>query len=64
MQEDSAKVKVALQNERDEANLRIKKLLKQVERLQIQLSDSKAQCRELNAQLAEAADYKVNITLL
>lgn len=59
IQEDAAKVKAVLQNERDEANVRIKKLLKQVERLQIQLADSKSQCRDLNAQLAEAADYKV-----
>lgn len=62
LQEDSAKVKTLLQSERDEANLRVKKLLKQVERLQIQLADSKAQCRDLNAQLAEAADYKVTHT--
>lgn len=64
LQEDSTKVKTLLQSERDEANLRVKKLLKQVERLQIQLSDSKAQCRDLNSQLAEAADYKVQFDIL
>lgn len=59
LQEDNTKVKTILQSERDEANLRVKKLMKQVDRLQLQLSDAKAQVRDLNAQLAEAADYKV-----
>lgn len=35
-----------------------KKLAKQVERLQVQLSEEKSRNRELSAQLAEAADYK------
>lgn len=67
LQEDNTKVKTILQSERDEANLRVKKLVKQVDRLQLQLADSKAQVRDLNAQLAEAADYKVcadHVTLL
>ncbi|XP_017783132.1 PREDICTED: coiled-coil domain-containing protein 170 isoform X2 [Nicrophorus vespilloides] len=59
LQEDSAKTKCLMQSERDEANLRIKKLVKQVDRLQLQLSDTKSQVRDLNAQLAEAADYKI-----
>ncbi|XP_012062824.1 PREDICTED: coiled-coil domain-containing protein 170 [Atta cephalotes] len=36
-----------------------KKLGKQVDRLQIQLSDEKSRNRELSAQLTEAADYKI-----
>jgi len=35
-----------------------KKLAKQVERFQVQLSDEKSRNRELSAQLTEAADYK------
>lgn len=38
-----------------------KKLAKQVERLQIQLSDEKSRNRELSAQFTEAADYKARI---
>lgn len=63
LQEDNTKVKTLLQSERDEANLRVKKLIKQVDRLQLQLSDAKSQVRDLNAQLAEAADYKVKTLL-
>lgn len=60
LQEDNAKTKCLLQSERDEANARVKKLVKQVDRLQLQLSEAKSQIRDLNSQLAEAADYKVN----
>lgn len=35
-----------------------KKLAKQVERLQVQLSEEKSRNRELSAQLTDAADYK------
>ncbi|TGZ48523.1 Coiled-coil domain-containing protein [Temnothorax longispinosus] len=59
LQEDSVRMKSLLQSERDEANIRAKKLAKQVERLQVQLSDEKSRNRELSAQLTEAADYKV-----
>ncbi|XP_023011996.2 coiled-coil domain-containing protein 170 isoform X2 [Leptinotarsa decemlineata] len=59
LQEDNAKTKCLLQNERDEANMRVKKLVKQVDRLQLQLSEAKSQIRDLNSQLAEAADYKI-----
>lgn len=61
IQEDNTKTKCLLQGERDEANLRVKKLVKQVDRLQLQLSEAKSQIRDLNSQLSEAADYKVNI---
>lgn len=64
IQEDTTKTKCLLQSERDEANLRVKKLVKQVDRLQLQLSEAKSQIRDLNSQLAEAADYKVILLLL
>lgn len=41
-----------------------KKLTKQVERLQSQLSEEKSRNRELSAQLTEAADYKVLYVLI
>ncbi|KAL0134279.1 hypothetical protein PUN28_001231 [Cardiocondyla obscurior] len=59
LQEDSVRMKSLLQSERDEANIRAKKLAKQVERLQVQLSEEKSRNRELSAQLTEAADYKI-----
>lgn len=59
LQEDSTKMKTILQTERDESLLRNKKLGKQVDKLNLQLSDARAQIRDLNSQLAEAADYKV-----
>ncbi|CAH1965693.1 unnamed protein product [Acanthoscelides obtectus] len=59
LQEDTTKAKCLLQQERDEANVRVKKLVKQVDRLQLQLAEAKSQIRELNSQLAEAADYKI-----
>ncbi|KAB0799166.1 hypothetical protein PPYR_07046 [Photinus pyralis] len=59
LQEDNTKTKFLLQGERDEANLRIKKLNKQIDRLHLQLSDAKDQIRDLNTQLTVAADYKI-----
>ncbi|KOC68996.1 Coiled-coil domain-containing protein 170 [Habropoda laboriosa] len=52
-------MKSLLQSERDEANLRARKLSKQTDRLQVQLSEEKSRNRELGAQLTEAADYKI-----
>jgi predicted component of type VI protein secretion system len=43
---------------------RLKKLLKQVDRLQLQLAEARAHSRDLKAQLADAADYKVTDILL
>lgn len=43
---------------------RVKKLLKQVDRLQLQLAEAKAHSRDLKTQLADAADYKVIDTLV
>ncbi|KAK9891617.1 hypothetical protein WA026_015581 [Henosepilachna vigintioctopunctata] len=59
LQEDNVKTKCILQNERDEANIRVKKLIKQIDHLQLTLSEAKSQIRDLNSQLAEATDYKI-----
>lgn len=48
-----------LQAERDEAVARSKKLARQCDKLTVQLTDARAQIRDLNAQLADAAEYKV-----
>ncbi|XP_043271011.1 coiled-coil domain-containing protein 170 isoform X3 [Venturia canescens] len=59
LQEDGCRIKSMLQAERDEANIRAKKAVKQVDRLTIQLAEEKSRNRELSAQLTEAADYKI-----
>ncbi|XP_054002962.1 coiled-coil domain-containing protein 170 isoform X2 [Hylaeus anthracinus] len=59
LQEDSVRMKSLLQTERDEANLRAKKLSKQIDRLQVQFAEEKSRNRELSSQLTEAADYKI-----
>ncbi|KAK0089653.1 hypothetical protein PV325_006076 [Microctonus aethiopoides] len=59
LQEDGVRIKSILQAERDEANLRAKKFMKQLDRLQMQLADEKTRNRELSTQLTEAADYKI-----
>ncbi|XP_049789264.1 coiled-coil domain-containing protein 170 [Schistocerca nitens] len=59
LQEDNSRMRTLLENERDEANLRVKKLLKQIDKLQLQLAESRAQVRDLKTQLADAADYKI-----
>lgn len=61
LQEESTATKCMLINERDEANKRIKKLLREVDRLQNELGDCRYQIKNLNSQLAEATDYKVTI---
>jgi hypothetical protein len=39
---------------------RVKKMLKQVDRVQLQLAESRAQVRDLKTQLADATEYKVD----
>lgn len=56
-------MRAVLQAERDEAVVRSKKLARQCDKLGVQLSDARAQIRDLNAQLADAVDYKVTCTL-
>ncbi|KPJ11115.1 Coiled-coil domain-containing protein C6orf97 [Papilio machaon] len=60
VQEESARVRAVLQAERDEAACRGKKMARQCDRLAAQLADARAQLRELNAQLADAAEYKIS----
>lgn len=38
--------------------------MKQIDRLQMQLTEEKSRNREISAQLTEAADYKVNLITL
>ncbi|CAH1407638.1 unnamed protein product [Nezara viridula] len=59
LQEDNCRTKGLLQAERDEANLRVKKLSKQVDRLQLQLNEARALTRDLKLQLTENNDYKM-----
>ncbi|XP_047530531.1 coiled-coil domain-containing protein 170 [Vanessa atalanta] len=59
VQEESSRVRAVLQAERDEAVSRSKKLARQCDKLGVQLSDARAQVRDLNAQLADAAEYKI-----
>ncbi|XP_017760087.1 PREDICTED: coiled-coil domain-containing protein 170 [Eufriesea mexicana] len=59
LQEENVKTKSFLQSERDDANLRARKLSKQIDRLQVLLSEERSRNRELSAQLTEAADYKI-----
>ncbi|CAH0746929.1 unnamed protein product [Bemisia tabaci] len=57
--ENSCRVRSLLEAEKDEANLKVKKLLKQADRLQLQLTEARALSNDLKIQLAEAANYKV-----
>ncbi|CAG9578735.1 unnamed protein product [Danaus chrysippus] len=59
VQEESSRVRAVLQAERDEAVNRSKKLARQCDKLGVQLSDARAQVRDLNTQLADAAEYKI-----
>ncbi|XP_014254517.1 coiled-coil domain-containing protein 170 isoform X3 [Cimex lectularius] len=59
IQEDSHRTKGLLQAERDEANLRVKKLGKQIDRLQVQLNEARSLSRDLKLQLTESSDYKL-----
>ncbi|CAK1601003.1 unnamed protein product [Parnassius mnemosyne] len=60
VQEESSRVRAVLQAERDEAICRSKKLARQCDKLTVQLSDARAQIRDLNLQLADAAEYKIS----
>ncbi|XP_073990320.1 coiled-coil domain-containing protein 170 isoform X3 [Rhodnius prolixus] len=60
LQEDSHRTKGLLQAERDEANLRVKKMNRQIEKLQVQLNEARALSRDLKLQLAECGDFKMS----
>jgi len=57
--EDSMKLRTTLELERDEACSRSKKLLKHVERLELDLKESRISVKDLKSQLADATEYKV-----
>ncbi|PSN31683.1 hypothetical protein C0J52_24643 [Blattella germanica] len=59
LHDENGRVCNILETERDEANLRVKKVMKQMDRLQLQLAEAKAHARDLKTQLADAADYKI-----
>ncbi|XP_045532952.1 coiled-coil domain-containing protein 170 [Pieris brassicae] len=59
VQDETSRVRAVLQAERDEAMGRSKKLARQCDKLNVQLSDARSQLRDLNAQLADAAEYKI-----
>ena len=61
--EDSVKLRTSLEMERDESCSRAKKLLKQTERLELDLRDARISIKDLKSQLADAAEYKVCIFL-
>lgn len=60
--EDSIKMRTTLELERDEASSRAKKLSKQVERLELELKESRVNVKDVKSQLADAAEYKVLLT--
>ncbi|GLH16414.1 Uncharacterized protein GBIM_20687 [Gryllus bimaculatus] len=60
LQEENGRIRSMLETERDEANLRAKKVLKQMDRLQLQLNESRNHMRDLKTQLSDAADYKIS----
>ncbi|KAG8286374.1 hypothetical protein J6590_061594 [Homalodisca vitripennis] len=58
LHEDHCRVRSLLEAERDEANQRVKKLVKQADQLQLSLNEARAEVRDLKLQLSEAGDYK------
>lgn len=56
--EQNHRVKSILEAEKEEANMRLKKVLKQVDRLNVQLSEARSLSRDLKCQLTEAEEYK------
>lgn len=61
--EDSVKLRTTLEQERDEAYSRSKKLLKQNERTEIDLKEAKVAIKDLKSQLTDAAEYKVRLII-
>ncbi|XP_050440677.1 coiled-coil domain-containing protein 170 isoform X3 [Adelges cooleyi] len=59
VQDESTKMRTLMQTERDEANLRAKKLQKQLDKTQLQLAECKGQIRDLKLQLSDAGDCKL-----
>lgn len=59
--EESVKLRTSLELERDESCARSKKLLKQLERLELDLKEARVTIKDLKSQLTDAAEYKVCI---
>ncbi|XP_060841727.1 coiled-coil domain-containing protein 170 isoform X3 [Rhopalosiphum padi] len=59
VQDESTKIRTLLETERDEANIRAKKLQKQLDKAQLQLTECRAQIRDLKLQLSDAGDCKL-----
>ncbi|CAI6343519.1 unnamed protein product [Macrosiphum euphorbiae] len=59
VQDESTKLRTLLETERDEANIRAKKLQKQLDKAQLQLTECRAQIRDLKLQLSDAGDCKL-----
>lgn len=59
VQDESTKIRSLLETERDEANIRAKKLQKQLDKAQLQLTECRAQIRDLKLQLSDAGDCKL-----
>ncbi|XP_065211761.1 coiled-coil domain-containing protein 170 isoform X3 [Planococcus citri] len=58
LQEENTRVRSLLEAEKEEANLRVKKLQKQNDKLQLQLTEARAVARDLRNQLNEADEFK------
>jgi len=58
--EESVKLRTSLELERDDAVGRVKNIMKQLERVEIECREQKLRVRELKSQLADAAEYKVS----
>ncbi|XP_060871243.1 coiled-coil domain-containing protein 170 isoform X3 [Metopolophium dirhodum] len=59
VQDESTKLRTLLETERDEANIRAKKLQKQLDKAQLQLTECRAQIRDLKLQISDAGDCKL-----
>jgi G:T/U-mismatch repair DNA glycosylase len=57
--EESVKMRTTLELERDEALSKARKLIKQVERQDLDLKESRLANKDMRSQLTDAAEYKV-----
>lgn len=59
MQEENFRARSAIAAERDEATMKCKKLMKQIEKLQTQLADGRSLSQDIKNQLTEAGEFKI-----
>jgi G:T/U-mismatch repair DNA glycosylase len=57
--EESVKMRTTLELEREEALSKARKLIKQVERQDLDLKESRLANKDMRSQLTDAAEYKV-----